>query len=134
MLLSQRNQLNIRGSRLRAQSLAAYLTWKELFDFFKILTCARCTCEVIPNLMSKVYCQRQRNGSKKATTPFLGYSDGCRSNRGSRLQAQSLAAYLTGKECFNFFKISTCARCICCLLYTSPSPRDRQKSRMPSSA
>ena len=22
----------------------------------------------------------------------------------------------------------------CCLLYTSPSPRDRQKSRMPSSA
>ena len=31
-----------------------------------------------------------------------------------------------------------CARCsheyYCCLLYTSPSPRDRQKSRMPSSA
>ena len=25
-------------------------------------------------------------------------------------------------------------QCICCLLYTSPSPRDRQKSRMPSSA
>ena len=24
--------------------------------------------------------------------------------------------------------------CINCLLYTSPSPRDRQKSRMPSSA
>ena len=27
-----------------------------------------------------------------------------------------------------------CALCIACLLYTSPSPRDRQKSRMPSSA
>ena len=26
------------------------------------------------------------------------------------------------------------SRMICCLLYTSPSPRDRQKSRMPSSA
>ena len=26
------------------------------------------------------------------------------------------------------------ARAIACLLYTSPSPRDRQKSRMPSSA
>ena len=26
------------------------------------------------------------------------------------------------------------ARCLFCLLYTSPSPRDRQKSRMPSSA
>ena len=30
---------------------------------------------------------------------------------------------------------STFIRCInSCLLYTSPSPRDRQKSRMPSSA
>ena len=28
----------------------------------------------------------------------------------------------------------TCTACLCCLLYTSPSPRDRQKSRMPSSA
>ena len=27
-----------------------------------------------------------------------------------------------------------CAGCGTCLLYTSPSPRDRQKSRMPSSA
>ena len=26
------------------------------------------------------------------------------------------------------------ARCIVCLLYTSPSPRDRTRSRMPSSA
>ena len=25
-------------------------------------------------------------------------------------------------------------KAVCCLLYTSPSPRDRQKSRMPSSA
>ena len=29
---------------------------------------------------------------------------------------------------------TTMAICISCLLYTSPSPRDRQKSRMPSSA
>ena len=27
-----------------------------------------------------------------------------------------------------------CGICYTCLLYTSPSPRDRQKSRMPSSA
>ena len=27
-----------------------------------------------------------------------------------------------------------CAQALYCLLYTSPSPRDRQKSRMPSSA
>ena len=31
-------------------------------------------------------------------------------------------------------KITTVLHCGLCLLYTSPSPRDRQKSRMPSSA
>ena len=30
--------------------------------------------------------------------------------------------------------VSAIKKCISCLLYTSPSPRDRQKSRMPSSA
>ena len=30
--------------------------------------------------------------------------------------------------------LSYCDRILSCLLYTSPSPRDRQKSRMPSSA
>ena len=30
--------------------------------------------------------------------------------------------------------IASLLGCIPCLLYTSPSPRDRQKSRMPSSA
>ena len=30
--------------------------------------------------------------------------------------------------------IERLARCYCCLLYTSPSPRDRTRSRMPSSA
>ena len=34
----------------------------------------------------------------------------------------------------NIAKISYTSRVIACLLYTSPSPRDRQKSRMPSSA
>ena len=31
-------------------------------------------------------------------------------------------------------KLMLAARVLTCLLYTSPSPRDRQKSRMPSSA
>ena len=31
-------------------------------------------------------------------------------------------------------KPRTTARCLSCLLYTSPSPRDRTRSRMPSSA
>ena len=30
--------------------------------------------------------------------------------------------------------VATIAKACTCLLYTSPSPRDRQKSRMPSSA
>src|SRR5678810_1414160 len=44
--------------------------------------------------------------------------------------------YLNAKEVFEeaLKADPTCAMAECCLLYTSPSPRDRQKSRMPSSA
>ena len=35
---------------------------------------------------------------------------------------------------FSFPFYAACAQSGLCLLYTSPSPRDRQKSRMPSSA
>ena len=35
---------------------------------------------------------------------------------------------------FGFAFIPFDDECVSCLLYTSPSPRDRQKSRMPSSA
>ena len=38
----------------------------------------------------------------------------------------------TGMEQLDFKRATTSQKC--CLLYTSPSPRDRQKSRMPSSA
>ena len=37
-------------------------------------------------------------------------------------------------KCFTFHDSPRRAHSIACLLYTSPSPRDRQKSRMPSSA
>ena len=54
------------------------------------------------------------------------------------------AGLVCGIACFHYFKMThvyqesggqfpTALRYIC-LLYTSPSPRDRQKSRMPSSA
>ena len=36
-----------------------------------------------------------------------------------------------GNQYFRYYKL---ANAEACLLYTSPSPRDRQKSRMPSSA
>ena len=62
--------------------------------------------------------------------------------------------WLQCKSCYEYKKVDedvkavTCSRCtmigtlkrkpmdefFACLLYTSPSPRDRQKSRMPSSA
>ena len=38
------------------------------------------------------------------------------------------------EETLNTLHYASRARNIICLLYTSPSPRDRQKSRMPSSA
>ena len=38
--------------------------------------------------------------------------------------------YLTGYDAWSFYY----AQCAICLLYTSPSPRDRIASRMPSSA
>ena len=46
--------------------------------------------------------------------------------------------YRTVHEAAEFLRLSPQTmnnmRCKGCLLYTSPSPRDRQKSRMPSSA
>ena len=39
----------------------------------------------------------------------------------------------TGLEKRDYQRATTSQKCVC-LLYTSPSPRDRQKSRMPSSA
>ena len=41
---------------------------------------------------------------------------------------------LTSKEVMVFTSLAMGLVLYLCLLYTSPSPRDRQKSRMPSSA
>ena len=38
--------------------------------------------------------------------------------------------YLTGYDAWSFYY----AQCVICLLYTSPSPRDVEECRMPSSA
>ena len=52
------------------------------------------------------------------------------------LTAQSLAVtlYEALNETYNNNKQLNAERENICLLYTSPSPRDREKSRMPSSA
>ena len=44
------------------------------------------------------------------------------------------ACYDGGVRAFEFTNRGDFAQEVFCLLYTSPSPRDRQKSRMPSSA
>ena len=48
---------------------------------------------------------------------------------GETIEASSVEFYLGGKGANQAVALSRF-----CLLYTSPSPRDRQKSRMPSSA
>ena len=50
----------------------------------------------------------------------------------ARLDANKKAFQAMGAELKESY--STMGRYDICLLYTSPSPRDRQKSRMPSSA
>ena len=60
----------------------------------------------------------------------------------SRSQMRRLIELITGQNNLNYVKSKVnqglttelCRFCEDCLLYTSPSPRDRQKSRMPSSA
>ena len=56
-------------------------------------------------------------------------------------EARELASWLVAlepeKQSYfkeKVFKAAQSAKNVFCLLYTSPSPRDRQKSRMPSSA
>ena len=44
------------------------------------------------------------------------------------------AVLLTKRASNSMLELVCLVRLITCLLYTSPSPRDRQKSRMPSSA
>ena len=49
------------------------------------------------------------------------------------MDSSGLSAMLVGNRTFRE-KNSTFVICNVCLLYTSPSPRDRTRSRMPSSA
>ena len=50
----------------------------------------------------------------------------------SEISQSELSAIFTGNELPK--NSNSIAQAYACLLYTSPSPRDRQKSRMPSSA
>ena len=63
------------------------------------------------------------------------YADGLAHEAGSSLQLWANATYLTEDGHINFgSQLREQAWVMRCLLYTSPSPRDRTRSRMPSSA
>ena len=55
-----------------------------------------------------------------------------------RIKPGSGNIVINGKALKDYFQVAQDQRAVIdpinCLLYTSPSPRDRQKSRMPSSA
>ena len=65
----------------------------------------------------------------------LGYSQQYYKHRTAHLVEVQTDEGITGwGECFGPGNIALANKYIVCLLYTSPSPRDREKSRMPSSA
>ena len=76
----------------------------------------------------------------KTTSPILIHTDIDRLSKVFRMRSSEfIDSYLFRDEEGDYvFKGAPCpflgADNRCCLLYTSPSPRDRQKSRMPSSA
>ena len=59
--------------------------------------------------------------------PKLGYG-------GAETGCYDIAHFLSENECGSFLATSGGELLKFCLLYTSPSPRDKRQSRMPSSA
>ena len=49
-------------------------------------------------------------------------------------QVEALVGSSSKGSCLGGLVAGGAGSCVCCLLYTSPSPRDRTTSRMPSSA
>ena len=73
------------------------------------------------------------NGAGKTTT--LKCIVGLRKKDSGKVEIDGKYAYLPEKkELYRYFTVKKMVEITDCLLYTSPSPRDRQKSRMPSSA
>ena len=55
-------------------------------------------------------------------------------NKCKKNELRGSSIYITMEPCTHYGKTPPCTNQIVCLLYTSPSPRDRTRSRMPSSA
>ena len=57
-----------------------------------------------------------------------------RNNERLEFLGDAILNFVAGEALFDRFPLAREGQLSRCLLYTSPSPRDRQKSRMPSSA
>ena len=112
----------IRGSKVSAKSVSAE---KKMMYFFKAFT------EEIKPIIPIALPPIQEKGSVKITFQEKVY----------HLAEKSIEDWLECIICATLSEEPLFTECCvktmclkCCLLYTSPSPRDRQKSRMPSSA
>ena len=87
--------------------------------------------EVILKNIKKVYPHQEpakkKKGSEEKKTNLQITDEGV-------LAVQEFSLNIADKEFIVLVGPSGCGKSTTCLLYTSPSPRDRTRSRMPSSA
>ena len=69
-----------------------------------------------------------------ALTSFVGYVRDLNNNKDVKYLNIDVYQEMAFKELSKIENIATKKWSLICLLYTSPSPRDRTRSRMPSSA
>ena len=70
----------------------------------------------------------------KANRQFMSFGDGPHRCPGAQLALHEARIFLDKVLRLSGIRLVGKPRFECCLLYTSPSPRDRTRSRMPSSA
>src|SRR5674476_448305 len=90
-----------------------------LVTFFAVLVVAGCNSQN----------QNNKASSKTEEIKVLGECDMCKTRIEDAMKIDGIAEAVWNPET-KLLKVTYNP----CLLYTSPSPRDRQKSRMPSSA
>ena len=111
--------------------LCEYVGWPSAFYLFGTVGCVWCVVWVflghdspprhpLTSAAERSYWERRTVDDDPSSCPTTPWTDIVTSVAVWALAAASFAL------CWGYFTL--------CLLYTSPSPRDRQKSRMPSSA
>ena len=133
------------------------LSWKNILEAYTCTECGRCTSVCPANMTGKKLSPRKimmdirdradeiGKNIKSGSDEFISADkkgDSVQLSRDNYDDGKSLFDYITNEE---LYACTTCNACVeaCpvmisplepCLLYTSPSPRDKRQSRMPSSA